>query len=179
MVWYENLDGSGSFGAEEIYITNWNDLNSITSGDMDGDNDLDLIAAGINIRYFENIDGNGNFGDYQLLSYSYDGHRSVGTTDLDGDNDLDIISSYIIDHKIVWFQNDGQANFEEGEDIIVKPFGTNDVFSADFDNDGDLDILTSSSSLTVDGMIAWYENHDGQGGINTQHLVSYDVNYPK
>jgi len=45
------------------------------------------------------------------------------------------------------------------------------VYAADLDNDGDLDVLSASS---LDGKIAWYENHDS-AGFGDQHVISFEA----
>ena len=68
------------------------------TGDLDGDNDIDIVAVGMSstiVRWFEN-DGNSNpsFQENGGFSFSsYTGPSSAKIADLDGDGDNDIIVS--------------------------------------------------------------------------------------
>ena len=62
-VWFENLDGLGSFGNEKIINDTPLSATDITAADIDGDGDLDIFATyllGQMVAWFENTDGLGN-----------------------------------------------------------------------------------------------------------------------
>jgi hypothetical protein len=76
---------------------------SVTSADINGDGQLDLIAIGHDdgeVAWFENTGGEGEnkFGDKQVISRKAIGGLSVEAGDLDGDGDMDIVTSS--DYKI-------------------------------------------------------------------------------
>lgn len=82
---------------------------AIKTADVDGDNDLDIIASnrgGITheIIWIENI-GSGNFGSSQLISTNIFNPESIFTIDLDIDGDVDVLSASANDNKISWFEN--------------------------------------------------------------------------
>jgi hypothetical protein len=111
VAWYENTDGAGSFGTQQIIstYTPTDQLYSVFAADVDGDGDLDALSAcgwggdDANIAWYLNTDGAGSFGTQQIISA---GHsvRSVFPADVDGDGDLDVLSASYND-EIAWYEN--------------------------------------------------------------------------
>ena len=76
IAWYENTDGKGTFGSQQIVSTSANGAPSVFAADLDGDGDMDLASAyyGDNkIAWYENTDGKGTFGSQQIVSTSANG----------------------------------------------------------------------------------------------------------
>lgn len=172
--WYENLDGFGSFGTENIidistgpYTARW-----VRSADMDGDGDKDVLYAAYDdnrISWHENTDGQGAFAPEKLISTFVNKPTSVHPADLDGDNDMDVLSSSYSDHKIAWYENQGQGTFGLQQVISTNAAFAKSVFASDLDGDGDMDALSASRG---DDKIAWYENTDGQGTFGPEQIIS-------
>ena len=62
--WYENLDGLGNFGPQRIIAGSGPTVQPIFCIDIDGDGNIDVIAAtpgADKISWFKNLDGMGNF----------------------------------------------------------------------------------------------------------------------
>src|SRR5690606_24481762 len=119
VAWYENLDGLGSFGPQEILVSDFG-MRRIDTKDIDGDGDLDIIFTKDSnfgaVRWIENLDGQGNFGAAQTIhSFNADGFTSVYSVDVDGDNDYDVIYTY--SNFVAWRRNDGFGNF--GPQLII------------------------------------------------------------
>jgi hypothetical protein len=107
VVWYEN-DGTpsvGSWTARKIAVI-VEGMNDVSTADLDGDGDLDVLATGINIAWYEN-DGSPTVGDWVMHSLIdvVDGASDVHAADLDGDGDLDVISSSYLDDRVAWYEN--------------------------------------------------------------------------
>lgn len=173
IAWYENVDGLGNFGPQQIISTNANIASSVYTADLDGDGDLDVLSASSDddkIAWHENLDGLGDFGGEQIITTNADGARSVFTTDIDGDGDLDVLSASSNDDKIAWYQNlDGNGNFGEEQIISANAMSAQSVFASDLDGDGDADVLSIS---TADNTTAWYENLDGLGTFSSQQNIN-------
>ncbi len=179
VAWYENTDGLGEFGPQQILIEHYggNAGASIFSTDLDSDGDNDVIAAFCNkskIVWFEDCDGMGHFGIEKIITPKSDGPRSMYCTDLDGDGDNDILSASQYDNQIAWYENlDGFGDFSLPRIITTEADAANSVFSADLDGDGDFDVISASSE---DDKVAWYENADGLGNFGQQQIISTDAN---
>ncbi len=107
IVWYENTDGQGTFGGDQIIIS-VNDARSVFSFDVDGDGDMDVLSGfSSSVVWSENLDGNGNFGSYQTISSLAAGVNEVFASDIDGDGDMDVLSSsaWTDGSKIAWYEN--------------------------------------------------------------------------
>ena len=168
-VWYENLDGLGSFGEERVITTEVDLLRAVDFKDMDGDGDKDVLSASDGdgkVAWYENLDGIGTFGSQNIISTLF--ARSVYGVDLDGDGDLDVLAASNTDDKIVWHENtDGVGTF--GSEKVVSENNAFHVYADDIDGDGDFDVL--SVSLGNDNVI-WYENTDGLGTFGTPTTIT-------
>ncbi|KNC52987.1 uncharacterized protein AMSG_12242 [Thecamonas trahens ATCC 50062] len=173
IAWYENTDGAGAFGPQQVVSTAADGARSVVAADIDGDGDLDLASASVSdnkIAWYENIDGAGAFGPQQVASAAAQGAASVIAADVDGDGDLDLASASSVDNKIAWYENtDGAGSFGPQQVVSTAADGAWSVVAADIDGDGDLDLASASIS---DNKIAWYENIDGAGSFEPQQVVS-------
>lgn len=177
IAWYENTDGNGVFGTEQIISVDAISASCVYACDLDGDGDNDVISASQTdnkIAWYENMDGQGSFGSEQVIPYYAGWAISVYSTDIDGDNDNDIICTSIFDKEIVWAENtDGLGTFGSIHIVDNNSNSTPYVYSCDLDNDGDNDILSGGGDN-----IAWYENTDGLGTFGPEQIINsenYDV----
>jgi hypothetical protein len=173
IAWYENTNGAGSFGEQQVITTLADGARSVFAADLDGDGELDVLSASQydnEIAWYENGGGAGAFGAQQLISDVAGGPSSVFAADLDGDGDADVLSASEYDDEIAWYENtDGQGSFGGEQTITTLADGAQSVFAADLDSDGDIDVLSASQH---DGEIAWYANLDGSGSFGGQQLIS-------
>jgi len=170
ITWYENLDGLGMFGPQQIISTDIHQAKSVYSTDLDGDGDNDVLSADDKIAWYENTNGLGTFGPQQIITNRTNSATSVYSTDLDGDGDNDVLSASTGDDKIAWYENtDGQGTFGLQQIITTNANGAQSVYSTDLDGDGDNDVLSASC---YDDKIAWYENLDGLGEFGTQRVIT-------
>jgi hypothetical protein len=173
IAWYENTDGQGSFGAQQIITTNADWAFSVYATDIDGDGDMDVFSASSlddKIAWYENTNGQGSFGAQQIFTTNADGASSVYATDIDGDGDMDVLSASFWDDKIAWYENtNGQGSFGAQQIITSNAIGAFSVYATDIDGDGDMDVLSASQ---LDDKIAWYENTDGQGSFGAQQIIT-------
>jgi hypothetical protein len=168
VIWWEN-DGIESFTPHIIDTTlmyAW----SVYATDIDGDEDVDVLAAAgfdEDIIWYEN-DGDGNFTAHTIAD-NFDGATSVYASDLDNDSNVDVVGASFDAGKITWWRNDGGSppNFTEYT-IDDNFYGASDVFAIDLDNDDDVDILGVAFDANE---ITWWEN-DGNTPPNfLEHTI--------
>ena len=151
--WYENLDGLGDFGPEQVITVLTESVYGVYSADLDLDGDMDVLSASWQdgkIAWYENTDGLGSFSSQKIISEENFGSREVIASDLDGDGDMDVVST---SGELVWFENiDGIGNY--GVEQIIDIGLINSIFTEDIDNDGDVDVISTSRKNSV----SWYEN---------------------
>ncbi|WP_026755727.1 T9SS type A sorting domain-containing protein [Sediminibacter sp. Hel_I_10] len=179
IAWYENTDGLGSFGSQQIISTNANFAISVFAADLDSDGDIDVLSASREddkIAWYENIDGQGTFGSQQIISLNANGAESVYAIDIDNDGDIDVISSSVYDDKIAWYENiDGLGSFSS-ENIISTTINGARIISADLDGDNDNDVVFASE---FDDTVGWFENLDGLGDFGTQQNIATNIDGAK
>ncbi len=172
-VWYENTDGEGTFGPEQIIDNQADSLKCVFSVDIDGDEDFDVVTTSYNndtIAWYENTNGQGDFGAQQIVSTEANGAHSVYCVDIDNDGDNDIVASLQLDNAIVWFENmNGLGNFSFGGIVTLIVAGARSVHCADIDLDGYVDVVATS---VIDDKVSWYENINGTGNFGYQHLLT-------
>ncbi len=140
----------------QINIENGNKNNSISTADLDGDNDLDVLALSIlsgelRVHWLKN-DGRENFENITIKQIGgtavTPGHIIGSDLDHDGDNDVILVSEKL---GLYWFENtDGSGTFSDTIKILKNPdlnihWHTADLYAVDIDNDEDIDILSQKS----------------------------------
>ena len=179
--WYDNNGASNPTWTARSVFDDGFDQVSVFVADMDGDGDMDVVAAqngDDTISWHENSSTNYVLkfppsADTDIVSQgpdsSADGARSVYAADMDGDGDMDILSASSIDDTIAWYENDGNANptFAPAN-ISTNVDGAYDVFAVDIDGDGDMDIVSASAD---DDTIAWYENDGNANPTWTKAVI--------
>src|SRR5690606_22232669 len=115
IAWYENMDGLGAFGPQQVLTNDALSTRDVYAADLDGDGDMDVIAASTaddRVIWFENLDGLGNFGPLKVINSNANGVISIRAADIDGDGDKDVIAAIFGDGKISWYENmDGLGSF--------------------------------------------------------------------
>ena len=177
IAWYENTDGNGTFGSQQVIDTGYNLF--VYAADIDGDGDMDILSSSdhYNITWYENIDGIGTFGSEQIITTDVEQPLYVYAADIDGDGDMDVLSASLDDDKIAWYENtDGNGIFGSQQVITTNTDGAISVFATDIDGDGDMDVLSASE---YDNKIAWYENTDGNGTFGNQQVITTNTDGAK
>jgi len=171
IAWYRNNGGTTPTFNLLTISTTADGATSVFAADVDGDGDMDIVAASYlndTIAWYQNDGAAAPAFTLITISTTADGARSVFAADLDGDGDMDIVSASYLDNKIAWYQNDGNQNFTL-RTISLTALGATSVFVADVDGDGHLDILSASAG---DDKIAWYRNNGAANPVFTLYTVS-------
>jgi Leucine-rich repeat (LRR) protein len=174
---YEN-DGSGSFTLVSGPFEGIN-LGDVAIGDIDGDNDLDMVIIGKNTAgnsstkvYLNN--GSGVYSIKPGTGLPDIGAGCVELGDLDADGDLDLYidgsttAAYPFVNYTGLFVNDGNGNFTQNtSNTFVSRLQSTKL--VDLDNDGYLDIVASGYSNGVGSGTDFYKN---TGGLNFNAAVA-------
>lgn len=148
--------------------------------DIDGDGDLDVVAAASNaysdqtdINWYEQWDNNGNVNFVEHnIDNDYLMARAVFAIDLDGDDDVDVLATSSAEDKITWYENNGDGHFSV-KHVITSSFDYAwDVCAADMDGDGDIDVLGTAR----DGdEVAMFKNDGNENFTKTLSEYFYDA----
>ena len=117
---------------------------SVSSGDIDGDGDVDILVAngrhwpGQNRIFFNN--GRGIFTVETNLGTQKSTTYATELADLDGDGDLDIAVGNDMAPNYI-FLNDGKGVFTKSTSFGEDYASTRNLTLSDIDSDGDIDIL--------------------------------------
>ena len=94
--WWENVDGTALVWTEHMIDGSFNAPNAVYAEDVDGDGDVDVMAAAWvddDLTWWENANSHGTEWIEHTLDGSFDGARGVFATDLDSDGDMDILGT--------------------------------------------------------------------------------------
>ena len=150
---------------------------SVAVGDVDGDNNKDVIISGITGIFLEetpvtqlylNDDASFRKKDPGPAWPMDEFNGDVALEDLDGDGDLDVFMNLLQQGEIFvkTYENDGNGNFSEISNNAIQGtlmIGMSFDF-ADVDGDNDLDlIITGNTEIDQDAYITKLYLNDGNG----------------
>lgn len=143
VVWLERTDNEF---VPHVLLDDVRRVADIQAGDLDGDEDLDLVVAVFGyargqILWLENM-GGGHFLDHEI--YYAPGAIHVPLADFDDDGDLDIATVFSQNEEEVWaFENLGAGQFRSRllHLTVNHDIGSAGLVQTDLDNDGDADLL--------------------------------------
>jgi len=155
---YKN-NGSGSFTLVKTFNTN---NSSFAFGDIDGDNDLDLVFAGRRPNHgdypklYKN-NGSGVYTSVGSTPFARLYHASIGFIDYDNDNDLDfVMMGDNLSNKVAkLYINDSIGNYSTSNIQPFKGASEGQLTFIDVDTNSYMDIIVSgvlsgSYSSTID-----------------------------
>lgn len=161
-------DGNGNFILEEQNFNIFSGAEKIVLGDLDNDDDLDIIIAATNRTDLYRNDGQAQFAydDDAPFQPSGSGELIIGDVDGDGDNDvLQYGQLNLLPPFASLFLNDGSGNFVQAQNGSIVPFLLATIEFIDLEGDGDLDILSFGKNENNEAQVGLYEN-DGSGNFS-------------
>ena len=183
--------GNGMFTGQTTYSTgSSSEPYYVTTGDVNGDNKLDIIVANSNA----NVNtvgvllnrGNGTFANQRSYQTGSGSHpTSVVAADIDGDRKLDIIVAHRYGNKVGVFLNTGNGTFTS--QITYPPTSSmapRSVITADMNGDNKPDIIVANSGWdnvgvflhTANGMFVNLITYPTGYGSSPCSLVAVDLN---
>jgi len=168
--YYEN-DGDGTF----TYISAAGDCGAeprkMACGEIDGDNNLDIVAGAYSngCLYLIKGGGDGTFTDSGCISDSQgdgDDQHGVWIVDADLDGDMDVYGQSSSSYSD-YFENKGDGTFENGvrqtdggiidSSPIQNQWGSGTV--GDYDHDGSMDLIEGSWTSGTSYMVTYWGNN--------------------
>lgn len=143
------------------------DTQSLTMGDLSGDETADFVMADNNYVYLIlNKDGM-SVSPRIRLEGSYDQINVMDIFDYDEDGDEDILLvTNTPDNKLNVLENDGNGSFSAPMELDSVNSVSNTIRLEDLDSDGDRDIIVASNNF-----IGWLQNN-GNGQYNEYTLLT-------
>ena len=136
-----------------------NAANTVTTGDFDGDGDMDVIGGSFISDYYSIYfnDGTGTFTRNTIDNgATADGARYVTAFDLDQDGDLDILAASSVANAYLWYENDGSGLFiSHVIDSSILADEAYTIAGGDFDDDGDMDVVCGAFG---GDSLSWFSN---------------------
>ena len=170
--WFPN-NGSLNFGSVRTVSAGTNtssEPRNIHTADVDGDGDIDVLAANYNgndVSWYRNNNNGGSFSRV-IINSNAPGARNVRTGDMNADGILDVVTTSVGDRTVAWHRGLGNGNFAPRQVISNVNLDARGLHVVDLDNDGDLDVLSTSET---NNRVDWYENQGG-GAFGGQNVIT-------
>jgi len=177
IIWWENVDGSGTSWTEHTVDGDFWGAKSVYSADVNGDGYMDVLGAARfanDITWWENVNGSGTSWTEHTVDGDFDAAYSVFSADVNGDGYMDVLGAAVVADDITWWENvDGSGTSWTEHTVDGDLYGARSVYSADVNGDGYMDVLGAATGANN---ITWWENVDGSGTSWTEHTVDGDFN---
>jgi len=175
IAWWENNGISPVEWTKHYIGTGFLGARSVAAGDIDQDNDNDVVGAALlsnEITWWSNDGGSPIVWTKYSVANDFSGAHKVSLLDLDGDGDLDILGTAYMVNQIAWWRNEGGDPIQWTKIIVTSSFGNALVsYPNDIDLDGDIDVVGTAEGLN---QIAWWSNN----GLYPYEWDKKTIKYP-
>ncbi|MBD3163622.1 VWA domain-containing protein, partial [Candidatus Woesearchaeota archaeon] len=174
IAWYENDNGNGNSWTKRVIGASFDGV-SVHAADIDGDNDMDVLAADSDndeVAWYENDNGDGSSWTKHVLDGSLDMAFDAYAADIDGDNDMDVLAAaqgkQVGPGGIVWYENDNGDGSSWTTRFIAAGLEGYSVYAIDIDGDSYTDVIGSEAD---NAGVYWWKNDNGDGTSWTLHTI--------
>ncbi|MBI4773846.1 MAG: DUF11 domain-containing protein [Deltaproteobacteria bacterium] len=173
IVWFENVDGKGKqWRFKPVDTAEAQAPRSVFVADMDGDKDMDVVAALYTVEkivWYENVGGQGAKWQAKVIAQGEQsgGPTSVFVVDIDSDGDPDVLGAGWLKDDIWWYENvDGKGGSWSGHLLFDGGSqGASTVLAADLDGEGSLDALSAHAWSWGFSPVFWFKNVTEQADL--------------
>jgi len=166
IILFENEDGAGDFGTQQLINKGGQAFRSLIETDINGDDKEDLLMVdyGGRFAYFTRESGV-NYSQQEVLLP--EPAVEISLSDLNGDTLPDIVGVSAYRKSFYELTNlDGMGGYDYNQTIVEGLDTTSTVKLADLDGDGDQDILAYKFSV-----LSWFKNEDGVNQFSAPILI--------
>ena len=154
--WYENDGVPNDYWTVHPVDSALGGAASVAAGDLDGDGELEIVAAGHDDDRISWYEPSGATWTEHVALTPIDGPGGVRLIDFDFDGDLDIVAAVVTADQVLWLENQGGAAPLFTSHVVQSGFTEPlEAAAADLDGDGDLDLVAAA---WADDRVAWWEN---------------------
>ena len=182
MYWHRSL-GNGTFeqGLPFPMPANFDSVLTISTGDLDGDADTDLLVGMSTFSQFGGPeyslyqltnDGGGTFSLAEVGGLNDDNPLHTELADVDGDGALDLLFLDDGTNGLYLRHNPGNGAFSQRTLIAGNILRGGSLRAVDLNGDGALDILLGDQ---FNDRVIWFAN-DGNGGFGSLQVVATGIN---
>lgn len=147
IAWWDNTDGSGTSWAIHVIATGFYDPRCVTTGDVDGDGDIDVLGTSFSsgdVVWWSNEGGSGSAWSWHVIDPALQDAHGISTGDFDDDGDNDVIATSLYPNDVAWWRNlDGQGTSWEKNWLTQDLEQARCTACADVDGDGTLELFSA------------------------------------
>jgi hypothetical protein len=160
VVWYQNEGGTPITWKKDTIDVNLLGAWEIRDADLDGDNELDLVATGRgadDVVWYKNSGGKPITWTKDIIDANLNGTVVVDIADIDGDDTLDVFATGYDADSVVWYENGGETPINWIRHTIDGNLdGAAHIYAIDIDYDNDPDVVVTGQNANN---VIWYENN--------------------